>query len=145
MSDTIPSEQSPADGTEPRRDAFQSSLLGRAYRALGPLAGALILDATDLLTAGPIGLVIGLPIGAAVGWWLTSFHRLTTAARVGFTTLAAVYCFVPFTELIPVATLLAVGGRFLDADPLQEDPPIDEPPPDEPTSSAHDIRERLPD
>ncbi|MDA1179442.1 MAG: hypothetical protein O2931_11660 [Planctomycetota bacterium] len=64
----------------------------RLYRALGPLAGGIILDVTDFLTFGPIGIALGLIIGCPVGYWVSGMSKRT---RVLFAVLAGVYCTIP--------------------------------------------------
>jgi len=98
-----------------------SDVFSRLYRALGPVLGALLLDFADLATLGPLGLYLGFPIGAAVGWWMSGMYRLKTPGRTVIATLAGVYCMMPATNLLPVATTLSALGRFLE-DPRQADP-----------------------
>lgn len=89
-----------------------TTLWERLYVALGPIAGCLVLDLVDFVTLGPIGLVIGIPVGAAVGWWLGSLYGLERTGRITVAVLSAVYCTIPFTELLPIATLSGAVARF---------------------------------
>lgn len=100
------------DRTPPREP-----LLRRLHRAFGPLAGAMVLDAVDLLTFGPIGLVLGPALGGMVGWWVSGIYDFSRRGRVIFAVLAAVYCTVPFTEPFPIATAIAVIARFRERPP----------------------------
>jgi hypothetical protein len=93
-------------------DVAPASVWERLYFALGPIAGCLVLDLVDFVTLGPIGLVIGIPVGAAVGWWLGSLYGLERAGRITVAVLSAVYCTIPFTELLPLATLSGAVARF---------------------------------
>ena len=88
------------------------SLLYRLHRALGPLAGGMILDALDLVTFGPIGLCGGFIIAAFVGWWISSIYRFSLVGRITFSVLAALYVAIPFTEIFPLATLVSAIARF---------------------------------
>jgi hypothetical protein len=92
-------------------------LVVRLHRALGPLAGAMLLDFVDLVTFGPIGLFGGFLLGAAVGWWISSIYEFTTRGRALFAALAALYTAIPFTEPIPVATIIAALARFREREP----------------------------
>lgn len=94
-------------------------LMYRLHRALGPIAGGLILDAVDLATFGPFG-VCGFFVGCLVGWWISSIYRFSTRARAVWALLAGVYCLVPFTEVIPVATIISAVARF-EVDPSVKD------------------------
>lgn len=84
----------------------------RLYRALGPLAGGIILDVTDFLTFGPIGIALGLIIGCPVGYWVSGMYGFSKRTRVVFAVLAGVYCTIPFTELIPLATMISAIARY---------------------------------
>ena len=87
-------------------------LLHRLYRALGPLAGGLILDFADLATFGPVGLVGGLVVGIAVGWWICSIYELSWEVRFLIAVIAGIYCTIPYTEMLPLATLISAIARF---------------------------------
>lgn len=88
------------------------TLVERLHRALGPLAGGFILDFMDLVTFGPLGFYAGPLIGALIGWWITSIYRFSIPSRVLWAVLAALYCAIPGTEFIPVATLISALARF---------------------------------
>ena len=93
----------------PRR---REALLRRSYRALGPLAGGMILDFVDLATFGPLGLALGLPVGIAVGWWICSIYELSWQVRFLVVVVAGIYCMAPFTGALPLATLISAIARF---------------------------------
>ncbi|MEP5613572.1 MAG: hypothetical protein ABJP45_15075 [Cyclobacteriaceae bacterium] len=89
----------------------ESSILDRLNRAFGPLIGAMILDLVDLATFGPLGIG-GFIIGTAVGWWILSVYDIPQRTRMILAVLAGIYCLAPFTEFIPVATLVTAIARF---------------------------------
>jgi hypothetical protein len=84
----------------------------KLYRALGPLAGGILLDTLDLATFGPFGLYIGWLVGLVVGWWIASIHEFGPMGKASFAALAAVYLTMPMTELFPVATIVSAAARF---------------------------------
>lgn len=86
-------------------------LIMRLQRVFGSLIGAIILDLVDLASFGPLGIG-GFFIGLLVGWWMLSVYKLSTNTRIWLSLLAGVYCLVPFTELIPVATLITAFARL---------------------------------
>ena len=90
----------------------QSSVLARLHSALGPLAGAMILDFADLITVGPIGLLLGLIVGGAVGWWISSIYCFDRWQRGTWALLAGLYCTIPFTAIFPFATILSAFARY---------------------------------
>lgn len=94
-------------------EALAPSTAQRFHYAIGPIVGAMILDATDLLTFGPLGIYTGIPVGLAVGFWLTSLYRFSMPARLFWSCVAGIYCTVPFTEVFPIATLISATHRFL--------------------------------
>jgi hypothetical protein len=108
----LPIPAGPQDLADGPRD--QASLWQRLYFALGPIAGCMVLDLADFLTFGPIGLAIGVPVGAAIGWWLGSLYRFQMPGRAALAILSGIYCTIPFTELIPVATIVGAVARFYD-------------------------------
>jgi hypothetical protein len=87
-------------------------IASRLNRAFGPVAAGILLDLLDIATFGPIGLLIGLPVGAAAGWWMAGALGIEKKNRKWFALAAAVYCAIPFTELIPLATLTGACVRF---------------------------------
>ncbi|MGE0480968.1 MAG: hypothetical protein AB7Q17_10905 [Phycisphaerae bacterium] len=97
----------PAPGTSTTR---------RMNRAFGPIAAGVIIDLIDLATFGPIGLFVGLPVGALAGFWLGSCLGLSRRASVACALAAAVYCTIPFTEVLPLGTLAGAYARFMDSD-----------------------------
>lgn len=88
------------------------SLLLRLHRALGPIAGGLILDGVDLMTFGPVGVFGGFLLGGAAGWWITSIYGFQQRTRAIVAVLAAIYTAIPLTEPFPFATAVAALGRF---------------------------------
>lgn len=84
-------------------------------RAFGPIAAGMIIDLIDLATFGPIGLFVGLPVGALAGFWLGWCLGLTRRACTACALAAAVYCTIPFTEILPLGTLVGAYARFMDS------------------------------
>lgn len=90
-----------------------NNLLQRLHKALGPILGGIILDVVDLATFGPIGLIIGPFLGAAIGFWIASIYDLSKTGKVITTLLSAIYCTIPFSEVLPLATLFTACVRFM--------------------------------
>ena len=103
-----PRQPSPREPSPRQREP----LLDRLQRAIGPLAGGVILDVVDLAMFGPVGLFVGPFLGAAVGWWVSSLYRFSATGRAVFAALAALYITFPLTEVLPVATLISAFARF---------------------------------
>ena len=106
--------QAPLDSTKP--------VLSRVNRALGPIFAGMILDSVDLVTFGPVGLLLGLPVGAAAGYWLGRSMRLDHKSSLICAAAAAVYCTIPGTELLPLGTLVGALVRFEESG--KPDPPV---------------------
>ena len=105
-----------SDRTDFSSTRYLDRLYHRLHYALGPVAGAVILDLADFATFGPLGLVIGWLAGAAVGWWISSLYGYSIRYRCIWAGLAAFYCTIPFTAIFPLATAISVIARFFDED-----------------------------
>jgi hypothetical protein len=86
--------------------------VGRLNRAFGPILAGLLIDLVDLSTFGPIGLVLGMPLGGLAGYWMASCLGLSRWAALGCALAAGVYCTIPGTEVLPLATLVGAFARF---------------------------------
>lgn len=71
-----------------------------------PVLAAVAIDLADFAMAGPLGLVAGLFVGFA----LTSVLALATGAKLPramlLGLLGGIYCMLPITDLVPLATML---------------------------------------
>ncbi|HMP74549.1 MAG TPA: hypothetical protein PKE55_14925 [Kiritimatiellia bacterium] len=80
---------------------------------LGPLLGGILIDIIDLATRLPH---FGLILGAVAGYWASRLVPATPAQRIAITLAAALYCALPKTHFMPVATIAglitAFGSRF---------------------------------
>ena len=86
--------------------------LSRFHRALGPIAGGVMIDLVDLATFGPIGIVLGLVFGGGIGWWVGSIYRFSPGKRVLWALVCGIYCTIPFTAIFPVMTIISAVARF---------------------------------
>jgi hypothetical protein len=98
-----------------QNEPMRATLLERLHRALGPLAGGMIIDFVDFASFGPIGLVLGPVLGGLAGWWVSSIYGFGPRGRTVVAIVAAVYCSIPFTEVLPLATLVAAVARFFES------------------------------
>lgn len=87
---------------------YGRELFNRLQQIFGPLAFGVILDLTDLLTFHHIGLFAGFILGFSIAWWVASIEGLTPRARWLAAVLAGIYCMTPFTETLPLATIVAI-------------------------------------
>lgn len=90
----------------------QGDLFARLRRALGPILPGMILDSLDLVTFGPVGLLVGIIIGSLAGYWLSTEYRLSPAKRLLGALAAGFYCMLPFTSFLPIGTLIGAYFRF---------------------------------
>ena len=79
--------------------------------AFGPVLAGMIIDVLDIATFGATGVYIGFLLGAPAGWYLA--RRLGLDWKRSFIAGlgSGIYCTVPFTSPIPVATLIGVWAR----------------------------------
>lgn len=96
-----------AQEEEPRH-----KLVRRANRVFGPIMAGLIIDLVDFATFGPIGLVLGLPVGGIVGYWMGRALGFGRRGSMWCAVAAGVYCTIPGTEFIPLATIVGACARF---------------------------------
>jgi len=93
------------------QNSKKPSFLYRLHLALGPVLGGLILDFIDLTTFGPLGIG-GLFLGGLVGWWISTIHNFSKKSRLFWTALSGIYCLIPSTEFLPLATIISAVSRF---------------------------------
>jgi hypothetical protein len=84
----------------------------RLENAFGPIIGGLVIDLVDFTTFGPLGFAFGMVLGGLAAWWVCSIYHLPLRQRLFWACLAGLYCTVPNTELIPIATLIGAAARF---------------------------------
>ena len=104
--------------------------LGGGLRRLAvPALAGLALDALDLATFGPIGLWLGIPLGGALGFWLAPELGFPRSMRWLCSALAGLYCALPMTGFLPMATVAAGLARALARPPptprAASDPALD--------------------
>ncbi|MCA9084934.1 MAG: hypothetical protein KDA81_12805 [Planctomycetaceae bacterium] len=98
----------------PSTKVLQNSVQ-RLNHAIGPVAAGMVIDGLDVLTLGPVGLIVGIPVGALAGFWLGKSLGLTRTAALLCASAAAVYCTLPFTEVLPLGTLVGALSRYWDS------------------------------
>lgn len=103
------------------------SQAARLNRAFGPVVAGLIIDLVDLATFGPLGLVLGLPIGGAAGYWMGRALGLPPKTSLLCALVAGIYCTIPGTEFLPIATLVGAFARYSESKPKSDPPPPTEP------------------
>ena len=101
------------------------SQIQRLNRAFGPVVAGLVIDFVDLATFGPIGLYLDLPIGGFAGYWMGRALGLDRKPSVLCALLAGVYCMIPGTEMIPVATVVGALARYRESAPKTDAAPIE--------------------
>ena len=77
-----------------------------------PIAAGLFTDTLDFITFGPFGLRFGMLAGALAALYLCWASRIPKFLWAYVAIAAAVYCSVPRTEAIPIATIIAVISVF---------------------------------
>jgi len=94
------------------RRPVSNSLYGRFYNAIFPVLGGLILDFADLATWGPIGLYAGMVVGVIIGWFISGIYGFSKNGRLICSVLSGIYCTIPGTFFMPLATFIAATSRF---------------------------------
>lgn len=110
----------------------------RLNRAFGPVIAGLIIDLVDLSTFGPMGFYFGLPLGGGCGYWMGRTLGLSQKHSLYCALAAGIYCMIPVSEFLPLATLVGAFARYRDSGNRENTPPPKEqnppvlPPPDRP-------------
>jgi len=86
----------------------QGSKAQRMERAFGPIMLGALIDCIDLATFGIPGLIAG----AAAAYYICSIYGLPVRQRLLWSVIAGYYCAVPFTNLLPLATLIGAYVRY---------------------------------
>lgn len=89
----------------------------RSWAMLRPVLAGLALDALDLATAGPIGLWTGMIVGTVGGYFLAPSLGFSERRRWLCALLAGVYCTLPTTAFVPLASVLATAARIVGGQP----------------------------
>ncbi|MFH0881235.1 MAG: hypothetical protein V2A34_16100, partial [Lentisphaerota bacterium] len=84
----------------------------KVQRAFGPVLAGALIDVVDLATFGPIGLALGLVFGGGVAWYICHLYGLSLKQKLLWSLAAGIYCTIPFTEFIPVGTMVGAFIRY---------------------------------
>lgn len=96
----------------PQDQVVELSKGERMLRSFGPLGGGILLDLADLTTFGGLGLYLGPIIGSLLGWWLAKVYGFGVWGQCGLIFIAALYCALPLTSLVPLATIVFALIKF---------------------------------
>ncbi|MCE9614388.1 MAG: hypothetical protein K8T26_08935 [Lentisphaerae bacterium] len=107
--EVLPPEGTPA-GARPSRTAR------RFVEAFGPIGAGVLIDLADFVTYGPIGLMFGMLVGGTLAYVLSGFFGQPVWKRFLWALAAGLYCTIPGTEMIPLATILASAMTFWKGD-----------------------------
>jgi hypothetical protein len=93
----------PGDG-----DPSAPSKVREISESIGPMLAGMLIDVIDAATFNPImGMLVGWPLGYYIVRQVGCSKA--TASKLGI--LSGVYCALPGTFLIPMATILAIYGK----------------------------------
>jgi len=93
----------------------------RLNRAFGPVIAGLIIDLVDLSTFGPMGFYFGLPLGGGCGYWMGRTLGLTRKQSLTCAIAAGIYCMIPVSEFLPLATLVGAFARYRESTPHSDE------------------------
>jgi hypothetical protein len=98
----------------------------RLNRAFGPVIAGLIIDLVDLSTFGPMGFYFGLPLGGGCGYWMGRTLGLTRKQSLYCAIAAGIYCMIPVSEFLPLATLVGAFARYRETSAPKAETPSSE-------------------
>lgn len=90
----------------------KESLVERLVRSFGIIVLGFFLDIADLATFGAWGLYLGAVIGGLLGLYLAYAMDWGWKGQTLMVLLAGVYCMLPATELVPVASFVFACVHF---------------------------------
>jgi hypothetical protein len=94
-----------------------------------PIFAALAIDLADFAMTGPIGLAAGLFVGGVLTMVVALLCGVRPRRAIGLGVLGGIYCALPVTDLVPLATMLtALYGLLLRrkaATPVVAEPAVD--------------------
>lgn len=96
-------DEVPGDSRRSPRSRFRA--------ALEPIAAGIVLDVIDFVPLPPL---LGFLLGVLVASQLVRHLRLRVRSRALLVLACGAYCAVPFTNVLPLATLLGAAARFLE-------------------------------
>jgi hypothetical protein len=73
-----------------------------------PILTALAIDLADLAMIGPTGIVAGFGVGFALTGLLTLSTGVPLRRAALLSVLAGIYCMLPLTDVVPLATMLTL-------------------------------------
>ncbi len=80
--------------------------------ALMPLFIGMLVDMVDLATLGPIGMAWGWLIGGVGSFVVCSIYNVKLKIKVITSILIGLYCSMPGTSFLPLATVLSVLWKW---------------------------------
>ncbi len=90
-----------------------AALLRGDIPSWAPLIAALSVDLADFATAGPLGLVAGLFVGASLPGLVSFCAGAPTRRALLLALFGGLYCALPLTEALPFATMLTLLHTWL--------------------------------
>jgi hypothetical protein len=113
----IPDEVLPPEHQVPTQD----SLLRRLESAFGPIIAGLLIDVIDLSTFGTFGIFSGMLLGGMLAYWICAIYAIPVKQRWIWVLLAGIYCTIPMTEFIPIATIAGAYVRYIHPPTLKKE------------------------
>jgi hypothetical protein len=117
-----------------RRERAEKRAIAEAKAAkrhgLWPVLGGVIIDVVDVATIGGLGIVGGMLVGSFVSYAVFRQQGVSRFKSLALGAVGGVYCAIPFTEALPLATLLTLISGLVTgpkALPAAEPEPATEP------------------
>jgi hypothetical protein len=113
MSKTDERELSPKQRRRERANRRARAEIAAAKRSpIMAIVGGLMIDVADVITLGGLGGVGGFLVGGLLTFGVCSSQGVSRFRTAALTMAGAVYCALPFTEALPLATLLALVSQL---------------------------------
>ena len=100
------------DGADARPPPLKNPEWERWRRTFAPIMVGILVDIVDFFSMGPSGLRYGFLLGTLAAFAIGSMYAMPLRQRFLYSIGAGLYCMMPFTERLPLATLVGLYLRF---------------------------------
>ena len=110
--EVLPPAAQAQDEGEPRKKKEPDEDWTKWTKSMAPILVGIMIDGIDFMTMGPLGIQMGLIAGPIAAYAIASMYNMPFKYRILFAIGAGLYCTMPFTERLPLGTILGFILRF---------------------------------
>ncbi|MCB1045319.1 MAG: hypothetical protein KDC35_20425 [Acidobacteria bacterium] len=84
-----------------------------------PILVGMVVDMLDLATLGPLGVMWGWLIGGVGTYVVATLNKVPPKPKLFWSVVVGLYCSIPGTSFLPVATVMMTLWKWLGHKPKQ--------------------------